>query len=83
MATSLCSLPAMSEDHGPTKSKTPLVDLGAELKAKSGVKSSQTIPTVNTSTSTPVIEHAPTTHNPEPVVLDTNQPSKKSKNKPR
>jgi len=82
VAMSLCSLPAMSEDHGPTKSKTPLVDLGAELKAKSGVKSSQTIPTLSTSTATPVIEHAPTTHNPEPVVLDTNQPSKKSKNKP-
>jgi len=82
VAMSLCSLPAMSEDHGPTKSKTPLLDLGAELKAKSGIKSSPTNPTVNSPKASSVVEQAPTTRNVEPVVLNTNQPPQKTKSQP-
>lgn len=68
VAISLGSLPAMSEEHGPTKSKTPLVDLGAELNAKSGLKSHGT---------KSVDSHQLTTHHTNeyastPALLNTN-----------
>ena len=72
VAMSLSSLPVMSQDtSGPVRSKTPLVDLGAELKAKSGIKTPATTPTKSQQTTTQPIEEQAST----PALLDTNHNS--------